>query len=145
MRYEETWEEYGKKQKKVKYLIRKARINVEGEIVENLTAKSEEGGRDWYRFLRGEDDSEQVNMKELIVNDRIVKEENERAEVIKYFWEEIGGVSEPVGPSEVHMEMERSIMENMDDEVSKDETERYIKHLKTGKTAGRHEIPNEFY
>ena len=39
-RYEEAWEEYGKKQKKVKHLIRKQRTNVEREIMEDLRAKS---------------------------------------------------------------------------------------------------------
>ena len=29
----------------------------------------------------------------------------------------------------------RRIMENMDDEISKDKVERYVKHLKTGKEA----------
>ena len=36
-------------------------------------------------------------------------------------------------------------MENMDDGISKDEIESYVKHLKTGNTAGRDEILYEFY
>ena len=45
------------------------------KIMEDLRAKGEEGGREWYRFMRGEDGSEQVNVEELVVSDRIVKEE----------------------------------------------------------------------
>ena len=31
------------------------------------------------------------------------------------------------GPSKIHIEMERSIMENMNDEISNNEIDRYVK------------------
>ena len=47
------------------------------------------------------DGSEQMNVEELIGDGRFMKEENEKAEVIKDFWEEISGMSEPEGPSDI--------------------------------------------
>ena len=51
MTCEEAWEKYRNKQREDKYLIKKAKINVEREIVEELRAKGGERGRDWQRFL----------------------------------------------------------------------------------------------
>lgn len=55
--YDRVWEEYRSKQQEVKVLIRRARGNEERKIIEELRRKGEEGGREWYRFLRGEEGS----------------------------------------------------------------------------------------
>ena len=143
--YEETWDKYKKKQREVKNLIRKARANVEREIVEELREKGEEGGRDWYAFLREEEDRVQPCVDEILVGEEILKGAEDIKREIKKFWEEVGGMTEQVELGEVNIESEKKIDEEMDEHLSKEEIRRYLKKLKNRKAAGRDGIPNEFY
>ena len=65
------------KETKSETLDQESKNNVERETVEELRAKSEEKDRDWYKFLREEGGSEQVNVEELVISGRNVKEESE--------------------------------------------------------------------
>ncbi|KAG0724529.1 hypothetical protein GWK47_040433 [Chionoecetes opilio] len=93
--YERAWEEYKSKQKEVKCLVRKARVNEERKVIRELREKGEEGGREWYKFLRGEESKHTGNVEELVVNGRSLREKKEMARAVEDFWKDIGGVNEP--------------------------------------------------
>ena len=94
--YDRAWEEYRSKQQEVKTLIRRARGNEERKIIEELREKGEEGGREWYKFLRGEESSKVDHIVELVVNGRRIREREEMIREIEEYWKRIGGVYEPV-------------------------------------------------
>ena len=143
LEYEKAWEEYKRKINRVKALIRKAKGKVEKMIVDNLRAKGEEGGREWYRFLRGEEVRKNVCVDELKVGDKVVRGMTEKMNAVKDFW--VGGVNEDEDRSDINLMIQRRINESMDEEISKEEIERYVRSLKNGKAAGIDEIPYEFY
>ena len=142
--YERAWEEYKSKQKEVKCLVRKARVNEEIGIISELRRKGEEGGRDWYKFLRGEESRKIGKVDELIVNGETLREKESMIKAVEDFWEDIGGMNEPERELGTITQI-RKIEEEMDEEMSLEEIERYVKKLKNGKAAGMDGIPNEFY
>ena len=144
MEYDRVFEEYRSKQQEVKRLIKKAKRNEEREIVKELRQKGEEGGREWYKFLRGEEGRKVERVEELIVNGRRVREREEMIKAVEEYWRDIGGVNEPdrdIG----NTTLGRKIEEGMDEEISMDEIERYVRKLKRGKAPGMDGILNEFY
>ena len=142
--YDRVWEEYRNKQREVKRLIRKAKGDEEREKVKELREMGEEGGKEWYKFMRGEEGRKMERVEELIVNDRRVRKRREKIKVVEEYWKDIGGVNEPdraIG----NTTLGKKIEEGMDEEISMDEIERYVRKLKRGKAPGRDGIPNEFY
>ena len=145
--FENAWEEYKKKQKTVKYLIRKARGRTERDIVNELRAKGVEGGREWYSFLRGDQAAtkEKTNVNELKVGERVIRDKHEMTQAVQEFWKDIGGGNDRENRDDPNLVIERMIYENMDGEISKAEIEKYLKKLKLGKASGMDGIPYEFY
>ena len=142
--YERIWNKYRGKQKEVKNLIRKARVNEDREIIRKLRSTGENGGRDWYRFLRGEERKQSESVDELVVNGETIKEKEKMVKAVEDFWMDIGGINEPERELGA-ITMARKIEEYMDDEISIEEIEKYVKKLKNGKAPGMDGIPNEFY
>ena len=144
MEYDRVFEEYRSKQQEVKRLIKKAKRNEEREIVKELRQKGEEGDREWYKFLRGEEGRKVERVEELLMNGRRVREREEMIKAVEEYWRDIGGVNEPdrdIG----NTTLGRKIEEGMDEEFSMDEIERYVRKLKRGKAPGLDGILNEFY
>ena len=52
--YLNVWEAYKLQKKKVKNMIKDARIKDENKKVKELREQGEKGGREWFRFLRGD-------------------------------------------------------------------------------------------
>ncbi|MPD06667.1 hypothetical protein E2C01_102491 [Portunus trituberculatus] len=50
-----------------------------------------EGGREWYKFMKGENMSENFDVWSLKVNGEVITEKNKIREAIRQFWEEVGG------------------------------------------------------
>ena len=42
------------------------------KLIRELREKGEEGGKKWYKFSRGEEDGKTGNVKQLMVNGKIV-------------------------------------------------------------------------
>ena len=93
--YDRSWDEYKHQQKKVKILIRKEKMKDEKRQLDDLRNKGEEGGKDWYRFLQGKR-KEEVKVNELSVNGICVHGKEAMSLAVKEFWENIGGMNDPV-------------------------------------------------
>lgn len=145
--YEDAWEEYKKHKSITGCLIRKARVKADKDVVQELKTKGGEVSREWYDFLRGEQESERVNVEVIMVDGREVRGKPEKAREVKEFWKNIGGANEVEDRSEANLIIGRKIpvYENMDHEISRAEISKCVKKLKTGKAAGNDEIPYEFY
>ena len=72
--YSNAWNEYQVKRKEVKSMIRKAVERHEKNVIEELREKGEEGQKEWYKFMRGDHRVKVTEVKELKVNDGIVRE-----------------------------------------------------------------------
>ena len=124
----------------MKRLVRKAKVSEERKLIRELRDKGEEGGKEWYKFLRGEEDRKTGNVEQLMVNGNIVREKEEMVKAVENLWKDVAGLNEP-GTSTIGRKME----EEMDEEIMMDEIERYVKKFKNDKVPGMDGIPNEFY
>ena len=134
-----------KQQRLTKRKIREARVMNERGAIKALKKKGLKGGREWYRFLRNESVSGTDKVECLKVNGRIIENVEEIKECIKEYWEEIGGVGEVSGVSEVGITLERMDAEEIDERISREEVEACLKRQKNNKAAGLDEIPYEMY
>ncbi|MPC47097.1 hypothetical protein E2C01_040832 [Portunus trituberculatus] len=89
--------------------------------------------------------SENVGVESLKVNREVITEKNEIREVIRQFWEEMGGVGEVFGVREGCVTLERKNAGELNEKISKEEVERCVKRQKNGKAAGPDGIPYEMY
>ena len=144
LEYESAWEEYRVQQKRVKHMIRRAKVNDEKKRMDELKRKGEKGGREWYQFLSGKK-REEVCVEEVIVNGEKIAGKENVAKAVKVFWEDIGGMNEIHGIRERELLLGRWDMNELDREVSRSEVEQVLKKLKNGKAAGMDEIPYEMY
>ena len=142
--YQRAWDEYTLKQKCVKILIRKARVKDENMKLEELRRKGEAGGREWYSFLQGKNRNDVV-VDEITVRNQRVQGKKEIASAVKEFWEEVGGVSEPVVSRDIHLSINEKDMSELDQDIMRAEVEVVVKRLKNGKAAGLDDIPYEMY
>ena len=104
-----------------------------------------EGGREWYRFLRGENASDSENVESLKVNGEIVTDRERMREAIGEFWEEIGSVNEVLNIREDCLTLESKDANELNERISREEVERCVKKQKNGKAAGPDDIPYELY
>ena len=144
MECESAWKEYCRQQKRVKHMIRRAKVNDEKRRLDELKRKGESGGKEWYQFLLGKK-REDVCVEEVIVNGEKVVGSEHVAQAVKIFWEDIGGMSEIPGVQDIELLLDRSEMDEVDREVTGYEVEQVLKKLKNGKAAGMDEIPYEMY
>ncbi|MPC31567.1 hypothetical protein E2C01_024861 [Portunus trituberculatus] len=104
-----------------------------------------EGGREWYKFMRGENISEKIGVKSLKVNGEVITEKNEIREAIGQFWEEVGGVGEMFGVREGYVRLERKNADELNERISKEVVKRCVKRQKNGKAAEPDGILYEMY
>ena len=70
--YQNAWTAYVKQQRVTKRKIRDARVECERSVIRCLREKGLEGGREWYRFLRGEGMPDRESVEGLRVNGEYV-------------------------------------------------------------------------
>ena len=73
--YQSAWAAYVNQQRMTKRKIRDAKVKCERSTIQSLKEKGLEGGREWYRFMRGESMIESEDVKVLKVNDECVTDE----------------------------------------------------------------------
>ena len=54
-----------------------------------MRARGEEGGRDWYRFLRGDKHSTDINIDEIVIDQKTMKDKGCIKVEIEKFWKNI--------------------------------------------------------
>ncbi|MPC93382.1 hypothetical protein E2C01_088508 [Portunus trituberculatus] len=84
--------------------------------------------------------SDRENVERLRVNGTVVTDKEEMKKVIKDFWEEIGGVGEVLDVKEGCVTLERKDADELNERISREEVEKYVKRQKNGKAAGPDEI-----
>ena len=133
------------KQKKVKHLILNAKTEYERRKVEELREKGEEGGKEWYRYLRG-DKNVNDGVTELVVNGKKVSKKEDIAAAVKVFWESMSNMNEDEQiERQFVLQMNTKQLGAMDDELQRDEVEKVLKCLKNGKSTGIDGVPYEMY
>ena len=143
--YQNAWEAYVRQQRQTKRKIRDAKVKCERGVIQSLREKGVEGGREWYRFLRGEQMSDREDVESLKVNGVCVTDKQEMKVAIKEFWEDIGGVGEELNVRVDCVTLERKDANELNEEISRDEVVRCVRRQKNGKAAGPDDIPYEFY
>ena len=143
--YEAAWERYKVQKTKVKNLIRNAKMEYENKKVRELRAKGEEGSREWYRFLRGDNHTD-GNVSEILVNGNRVCKREDIANEIQKFWKQTctKDVNE-VNDEECVLRIETKDLSCLDKEIERGEIERILKCLKNDKATGMDGIPYEMY
>ena len=122
-----------------------AKGKCERSMIQSLREKWLEGGREWYRFLRGEKMPDSENVESLKVNGELVTDKEKICECIKEFWEEIGGVGEVFEVRDSCVTLERKDAAELDERIRREEVDKCVKRQKNGKAAGPDEIPYEFF
>ena len=95
-----------------------AKVRCESSVIQSLREKGMEGGREWYRFLRGEGMPDSENVESLKVNGAVVTDKEEIRRV-KEFWEEIGGVGEVFDVRERCVTLERKDADVLNERISR--------------------------
>ena len=134
-----------RQQRATKRKVMNAKVRSERSVIQSVREKGVQGGREWYRFLRGEGMSDSENVESLRVNGALVTHKEEMRKAVKEFWEEIGGVDEVFDIREGCVTLERKNADELNERISREEVERCVKRQKNGKAAGLDEIPYEMY
>ena len=143
--YQNAWAAYVRQQRMTKRKIRDAKVKCERSTIQSLKEKGLQGGREWYRFMRGESINENEDVQTLKVNEECVTDERIIKEAVKEFWEEIGGVGEVFDARDECLTLERRDTGDLDEWISTDEVKKCVKRQKNGKAVGPDEIPYEMY
>ena len=128
-----AWQKYKDQKKKVKYMIANAKMEYERKKVEELRGKGEEGGKEWYEFLRG-DKCANDRVSELIVNGSRV---NKRDEIANFNWENISNMKgSNSNERDITLKLETKDLSSIDREIQRREIEELLKCLENGKAIG---------
>ncbi|KAF2346026.1 hypothetical protein FHG87_023217 [Trinorchestia longiramus] len=77
-------------------MIYEARVKDERQKVENLRSKGSDGIKEWYNFIQGNNRSSEVQIHELVVDGCKVSDHGQMVKAVVDFWEDIGGMNEPL-------------------------------------------------
>ncbi|KAF2343223.1 hypothetical protein FHG87_026021 [Trinorchestia longiramus] len=64
--------------------------------VENIRNKGPDGIKEWYNFIQGNNKSNEVQIHELVVDGCKVSDHGQIVKAVVDFWEDIGGMDEPL-------------------------------------------------
>ena len=112
--------------------------------VKELQQQGEKGGREWYKFLRG-DNVGKEQVKEIIVRGEKVSSKDKIAMAIKDFWEDIGGVNERTEMDDFNLRIGEFDLGELDRNIERVEVKKVVSELKNGKAAGYDGVPYEMY
>ncbi|KAF2345059.1 hypothetical protein FHG87_024185 [Trinorchestia longiramus] len=76
-------------------MIYEARVKDERQKVENIRNKGADGIKEWYNFIQGNNRSNEV-FHELVVDGCKVSDHGQMVMAVGDFWEDIGGMNEPL-------------------------------------------------
>ncbi|KAF2355928.1 Reverse transcriptase domain [Trinorchestia longiramus] len=125
-------------------MIYEARVKDERQKVENLRNKGPDGIKEWYNFIQGNNRRNEVQIHELVVGYE-VSDQRQMVKAVVDFWEDIGGMNEPLIDEEpVTLQIGEYDLK-IEDEITCVEIETFSKKVKNGKASGPDEIPYEFY
>ncbi|KAF2349169.1 hypothetical protein FHG87_020078 [Trinorchestia longiramus] len=125
-------------------MIYKARVKDERQKVENIRNKGPDGIKEWYNFIQGNNRSNEVQIHELVVDGCKVNDHRQMVKLVVDFWEDIGGMNEPLIDEEP-VTLQIGEYDLKIDEITCVEIETFLKKVKNGKASGPAEIPYEFY
>ncbi|KAF2346060.1 hypothetical protein FHG87_023187, partial [Trinorchestia longiramus] len=126
-------------------MIYKARVKDERQKVENIRNKGPDGIKVWYNFIQGNNKSNEVQIHELVVDGCKVSDHGQMVKAVVDFWEDIGGMNEPLIDEEpVTLQIGEYVLK-IEDEITSVEIETLLKKVKNGKASGPDEILYEFY
>ncbi|KAF2367208.1 Reverse transcriptase domain [Trinorchestia longiramus] len=126
-------------------MIYEARVKDERQKVGNLRNMRPDGIKKWYNFIQGNNRSNEVQIHELVVDGCKVSDHGQMVKPVVDFWEDIGGMNEPLIDEEpVTLQIEEYDLK-IDDKITCEEIETFLKTVKNGKASGPDEIPFEFY
>ena len=133
------------KNKKKKWNNYEWKNEYEKRKVEELRKKGEEGGKQWYRYLRG-DKNVKDGVTELVVNGKKVNKKKEIAAAVKVFWESMSNMNEDKQiESKFVLQMNTKQLCAMNDELQRDKAEKVLKCLENWKSTGIDGVPYEMY
>ncbi|KAF2343230.1 hypothetical protein FHG87_026014 [Trinorchestia longiramus] len=77
-------------------MIYEARVKDWRQKVENIRNKVPDGMKEWYNFIQGNNRSNEAQIHELVVGGCKVSVHGQMVKAVVDFWEDIGGVNEPL-------------------------------------------------
>ncbi|KAF2346544.1 hypothetical protein FHG87_022701 [Trinorchestia longiramus] len=77
-------------------MIYESRVKDERQKTENLRNKGPDGIKEWYNFIQGNNRSNEVQIHELVVDGYKVSDHRQMVKAVVDFWEDIGGMNEPL-------------------------------------------------
>ncbi|KAF2345396.1 hypothetical protein FHG87_023847, partial [Trinorchestia longiramus] len=77
-------------------MICEARVKDKRKKVENLRNRGSDGIKEWYNFIQGNNRSNEVQIHELVVDVCKVSDHGQMVKAVVDFWEDIGGMNEPL-------------------------------------------------
>ncbi|KAF2347911.1 hypothetical protein FHG87_021334 [Trinorchestia longiramus] len=126
-------------------MIYEARVKDERQKVENIRNKDPDGIKEWYSFIQGNNRSNEVQIHELVVDGCKVSDHGQIVKAVVDFWEDIGGMNEPLIDEEpVTLQIGEYVLK-IEEEITSVEIETFLKKVKNGKASGPDDIPYEFY
>jgi len=142
----EAWQRYEREKVRVQFLIREAMAKDESRQVEIIRNLGEDSTKEWWKFIKFDNTDRDMTPKEIKVGDRIINNQEEIKEEIKIFWEGVGGTHEIPRVNDINLEMTRRvIMGNQTEPFTREEIQKYVSKLKSGKAMGPDGLPNEFF
>ncbi|KAF2345166.1 hypothetical protein FHG87_024078 [Trinorchestia longiramus] len=95
--------------------------------VENLRNKGPGGIKEWYNFIQGNNRSNEVQIHELVVDGCKVSDHRQMVKAGVDFWEDIGGMNEPLIDKEpVTLQIGEYFLK-IEDEITSMEIENFFK------------------
>ncbi|KAF2347002.1 Reverse transcriptase domain [Trinorchestia longiramus] len=113
--------------------------------VENLRNISPDGIEEWYNFIQVNNRINEVQIHELVDDGCKVSDQRQTMKAVVDFWEDIGGMNEPLMDEEPVTLQTGECDLKIEDEITCVEIENFLKKVKIGKASGPDEIPCEFY
>ncbi|KAF2344688.1 hypothetical protein FHG87_024556 [Trinorchestia longiramus] len=117
-------------------MLCEARVKDERQKVENFRNKGPDGIKEWYNSIQGNNRNNEVLIYALVVDGCKVSDHRQMVKAVVNFWENIGGMNEPLIDEEpVTLQIDEYDLK-IEDEITCVEMETFLKKVKNGKAGG---------